>query len=216
MTEWELLKPVGVYAPFDSPTRGRLERFVARVDQLAEMRFFKSSETLHVMGPQDGVRSDGSDTFDYESLMATVPLFRMLYSPTEPTSFSATMKLLRGAVRPEAADGPVVRDQLRKLSKGFESARRTASLGMTVEWVSLDREPLGSETMDPVHHLDLWLHGFFLHAENAKAAELEAWPIKDVSLWELCTAIRRLTGVFRVGREAVAMALEHSPSQVAA
>jgi hypothetical protein len=148
--------------------------------------------------------------------MATLPLFRMLYIGSEPTSFLATINLLKGAVRVDAPLKKTVLQELKSLSRGFERAKRTAGIGMIVEWVEADGKRVGSERMDPERLIDLWLHGYFLHAENDKANELERWPIEHVPLWELCGAVRRLTNIFRIGREVVWVALEQDAATTAA
>jgi hypothetical protein len=216
MAEFHITHPVGVYRAFDRSVRKRLENFVSRVDTLASLRFFETNETLHVMGANDGVRTVGSDTFDQEGLMAVLPLFRMLYTGSEPTSFSATINLLKAAVK---RDGPLsgpVMQELKALNTAFQRSKSRADIGMIVEWVGSDGQPSGSERMDPEHMIDLWLHGYFFHAENAKADELERWPVEHLPLWELCGAVRRLTTIFRVGREVVSTALEQDVAAIAA
>jgi hypothetical protein len=200
--------PVDVYEPFTLRVRERLERYVDRVDKLTSMRFFNTSETLHVMGGAEGVRTEGLETFDEEALMATIPLFRMLYTGSEPTSFAATLNVLKRAVKSDASLRDQAIAELRTLGVAFENGKKTASFGMIVDWVARDGTTTSAERMDPEHLIDLWLHGYFLHGENEKSNELQRWPIEHVPLWELCGAIRRLTNIFRLGREVVAMALE--------
>jgi hypothetical protein len=216
MAEFQMTHPVDVYRPFEPELRKRLKNFVSRVDKLTSLTFFTINETLHVMGGDEGLRSVGSDVFDDEALMATLPLFRMLYIGSEPTSFLATVNLLKGAARVDAPLRKTVLEELKSLSRGFERAKRTAGIGMIVEWVGADGKRVKSERMDPEHLIDLGLHGYFLHAENDKANELERWPIEHVPLWELCGAVRRLTNIFRIGREVVWIALEQDAATSAA
>ena len=109
------------------------------------MRFFNTSETLHVMGGAEGVRTEGLETFDEEALMATIPLFRMLYTGSEPTSFSATLNVLKRAVKAYASLRDQAIAELRTLGVAFENGKKTASFGMIVDWVARDGTTTSAE-----------------------------------------------------------------------
>ena len=98
-------RPREIYTPFDARETQRLLGFVADVDEFASSSFFQRSglrASMEVAAANVGTGFNVTTEIDEvaeESVRAVVPIFRQIYSHTEPTSFAQVFNLVAQHVR---------------------------------------------------------------------------------------------------------------------
>ena len=97
-----LARPRDIYAPFNARELRRLRRFLNRVEALHTSSFFAhpayqmKGELSLATGIVENVRVDSPGE---EAVRAVMPMFRELYTDSNPTSAVAVLRLLDGHVR---------------------------------------------------------------------------------------------------------------------
>ncbi len=214
MSATRLARPE-IYTPMSKDELLRLRLYRDRVDELQRFRFFAGgSETVRMFSNRDGVESAGRSDFNREGFLAVVTPFRILHDEKAPTGFVRVTKILSEHVRRDLADHGELVDSLRDLRKTAMTAANTLPMGITLEV----RQPDGSfvpESITAHDLLDAWLNGEIFHDELAKHAVRKRFDPGGMGLFNLCWIIRRLNGLFIIGRDLVAPLLDAAEVQQA-
>ncbi len=191
-----LRRPADIYAPFDTSGVRRLRSYVADVEAFVTSGFFNGPGLTLTIGGETGVGSltERLEAPSDEAVRAVVPLFRQLYSDTEPTSYTSTIRLLSENVqRRDSPRRAEAIDALRALRRWKREAIKQQGLVIRSN---------GEELTIPIL-IELFLHGRFLHKDDDKVATLDMFQLEAMLMFEFLGAIKQLAQIFWVGRNVV-------------
>ena len=188
-----LARPADVYTPFDQGEVRRLRRFVDRVDALGASAFiahpgYRMKGTLVAAGVLENLRVDSPGE---EAVRAVLPLFRELYTDSNPTSAMSALRVLDRRARTRGApDSLAARNEIRTWRRSLRDRRDHDPYG-----VLLEEDRLGcSVERAPSYIIDLWFNGEYFHFDDEKAGELgDNEPVTEMMRMSLHSAIRDFT-----------------------
>lgn len=189
--------PAEIYSPFDADEVERLATYKDDVERWTSMAFF--TDPTRSLGPKKPgeERTFRLSDIDDEAAHAAMPLFRSLYTGTEPTSFKSTMNLLKRHVRPSPHRDEALHDL--QAVKDWEKEEIAHTLGLKLK--------LGEQEFTPEANIKAHLHGVYLHKDPARRRELKPFPDGLVRS-EMLGKAYTLGQVYWIGRNIVAPILE--------
>lgn len=201
-----LREPTKVYTPFDGRETRILRRFVTQVEELAKCTFFEASGgQLRIAGGEEGMRTELPYAGE-EALRAMLPIFRSLYLHNEPASARTVLRVLKQHAHARGGEHTdVAITTLKGWEQGLRQVVRTDPvIALTHEHQRADGT-VEKRDLTPAYVIDLWLNGEYFHWDEAKAQELERYPMPDVLRFNFFTALMQLRnhywGIANVVRE---------------
>lgn len=194
--ESALEHPAEVYSPFDADEIERLAIYKDDVERWTSMAFF--TDPTRSLGPKKPgeERTIRLADVDGEAVDAAMPIFRSLYTGTEPTSFRSIMNLLKRHVRPSSRGDEALHD-LRAMRDWEKREIARTPIKMVVD----------EQEFTPEANIKAHLHGVFLHKDPARRRELEPFP-DGLVRGEMLGKVYVLAQVYWIGRNTVAPILE--------